>query len=1009
MRIPKFPPMFLFVLMLTATVALAPKAAKAAELLDKKGAIEVAGEQVLPATLQELTDTGQPSATVWRQAAVRDAVLVYAYVQDGRRFEPTFWLVSVQAGDELIGVLALDPRNGHFSWRATTLPGQFKPVFKELFTGNSDKALKIAEETVGKDNMKKYETEHVTAVTVNGVIYWVLPTRSEDVHDSLCVMVGSGSKAIPLWKAIATGLGVHPAQGRAATSGQARDIPPAGGELSARETWLVGEVPRYVRSAPSVGWAHGLAMINQWWSPEPMGTGDRQAARFRDSAGTSENEAVYLHHVYDLVKTWSTNPEFPSFESLWFGSGDEFSADAPVSWTAQDPRAWIAYEAPLLATVDSDGKGPGEGVDHLVVLTGYSPKHQTVYVNNPWGIADTYSYADFNERYWGAYYSVKCGLPSLCTQKTMARRGMLGMAPGDFQGPPTPLPQLAVPQAAPDAKSISITSIGARLTAPLVPGFGGKDFFGERYRTDCTITVPKARLEGNSQNGDWTDLQNRDDDSGLTVALSTEMTLYAGTLVSGGRFDVSFPKAQVGEEIELTTVCKVHDENDRSHFQDGIYVNVSDDSLKPGGDKRMKKPLLASAARKETFKLSISDDDPAPPTIRMVSPGTVYDSQKTAYRFKVEIDDWSGIDQAGVAWTAQEVIDDQFESFSGHQGNEYWIDIPRDTWIESVGKELKFRVRAVDNDTDREGDKSTAVADFTVSVEDDDAQGPTVVQYVVERKENNQFHVLVKLEDASGILVTASWPKLYYSFSQEVSLEHFNGVTKLVKAPTHGDGWFTAVAPWGEQGIEEDEDHKGKKKDTIIFFKVRAVDLDDDRKNDEADSWSAPWWEVYLPAQIGDAKVLTDIWPGGEDAAIDGVWDNWFENPPKGLPSGLFIGPLPNQEAPPAVPDLLPGGDSRLRLHIYVQRLVATSGAKLTFQGAAVGPAPFKVRVSIVSRKGTRMLKTVTLASEDDGGTEAQVPLPKEVLSTGENILVFEPDQMPSDSSLRIERILVEY
>ncbi|MBU0716836.1 MAG: hypothetical protein KJ749_01185, partial [Planctomycetes bacterium] len=68
---------------------------------------------------------------------------------------------------------------------------------------------------------------------------------------------------------------------------------------------------------------------------------------------------------------------------------------------------------------------------------------------------------------------------------------------------------------------------------------------------------------------------------------------------------------------------------------------------------------------------------------------------------------------------------------------------------------------------------------------------------------------------------------------------------------------------------------------TDIIFKVRAVDLDDDRKNDEADSWSAPWWEVYLPAQIADAKVLTDIWPGGEDAAIDGVWDNWFESPPK--------------------------------------------------------------------------------------------------------------------------------
>jgi hypothetical protein len=992
-----------------AVLCLLVAPAKGAELLDSTAALAIAGDEILPATVQELAETRQTTATVWRNAAVGDATLVYAYVQTGRRFEPTYWLVSVQSGDELVGALALDPMDGHFSWRATTIPAQFRAAYKELFSFETADAIAIVEKTAGKENIKKYEVEHVNAVSVNGVLYWVVPTRSEDVHDSLCVKVGSNAEAIPLWKAIATGLGVLPAQGRAAASALPRDIPPAASASSEKETWLVGEVPRYIRTDPAVGWAHGLAMVNQWWAPKSMGSGDDQAARFRKAAAASDTEAVYLHRIYDLVATWSTSDDFPSFETLWFGQGHRFSPEGPTSWTSQDPRAWIAWEAPVLVTVDADGKGPGEGVDHLLALTGYSSKHQTIYVNNPWGIADAFSYGDFNQRYWGAYYSIKCGLPSLCTKKTKARRGMLGLIPGDLQGPPTPVPQLAVPQAAPDAKSISITSVGARLTAPLVPGFGGKDFFGEKYQTSCVVIVPKGMLDGNPEQGDWTKVQDKESDEGLTVSLATEKTLYAGTLVSGGRFDVSFPDAEVGDVVEMSTVCKVHDENDRSHFQQGTFINVVDDSEESEGKKRMKKPILASAGREQKFKISISDDDPAPPTIRMVSPGSVYDSQKSAYRFKVIIDDWSGVGETAVAWTSEDTPPDQFASFSEQKGREYWIDIPREKWIQSVGKQLKFRVRAVDKDSDRDEDASTAVADFTVAVEDDDAQGPSVVQYVVERKENNQFQVLVKLEDASGILVTASWPKLYYSFSQEVSLDHFNGVTKLVKDASHGEGWFTAVAPWGEQGIEEDEDHKGKKKDTIIFFKVRAVDLDDDRKKDGLDSWSAPWWEVYLPAQVAEERVLTDIWPGGEDAAIEGVWDNWFENPPKGLPSGLFIGPPPNQDAPPAVPDLLPGGDSRLRLHIYVQRLVALSGAKLTIQGSSVGSQPFSLRISLVSRKGTRLLKIVSLATEDDGGSEIQVPLPKEVLSTGENVLVFESDKMPEDASLRIERILVDY
>ena len=989
-------------------IGLCARPAAASELLDEATVQGKLATDAIASVAADLAELKSREAAEWKGAKAGGARLVWGYVSEGRRLAPSYWLVAAVRGSRNIGLVGLDPHDGHLAWRAGFIPPYRAPLVDALLAGGPGKAATALGRSLKEEEQARYKLDSPIAVSVNGVYYWLFPTVSEDVHDSMCVAVGGGDP-IYLWQAVATGLGVRPAEGRAGASGPPIELPAGEGKrTSPGTTWLMGKVPLHSNVTAGSSWAAALTAVRQWWSPISLGTVGAQSEKVYEASGKQRGAPVYFYRVHELMNRWPAIDGYGDFATVWLGRGLSFDPERGLSWKSNDPRAWLAHEAPLFAAVDADGLGPEESADQVVVIVGYSPERRMVYVNNPWGLADAFSYADFNTRFWGAWFSVKCGLPSLCATRSFARHGMVGAVPGDLQGPATPRPLAAVPRTVSDSLAVNISSVGVFLAPPLVGGFGGKDPFGEDYVTECLLRLPRAAHRGGEQTGGWSTLRKREAKDELQVVAASDEILFPGMMLGGAQFNVSFASPDKTSDVQVTSTCTVHDLDDRTHFQGGETIQVEDDSQQLGGSALMPRPGLISAATKETIAVSIRDEDPAPPSITLLSARTLPDSQKGAYRFKVAIRDWSKVDSAGLKWDFEDPESKPFKKFPKKKGDEYWVDIPRKEWLKHVGGKIYFKVMARDADSDWEGDQSSSVAEFEVAVVDDDGAGPAVAQYVVERKGNNQFQVLVKLEDASGVLVTQAWPMLYYSFSEDLSLDKFNGKTKLVKEPKYGTDWFTAVAPWGEEGIEQDEAHKGKMKDTVIFFKVRAMDLDDDRTDDAADSWSPSWWEVYLPGKA-DSRVAADIWPGGEDKVLWKTWDHWFDPPPLGLPAGMFIETPPGQENPPPMPDLLAGKKARVRLHFYLPRQGAISGGRAVFTASSPGKKPFKAEVSLISRKGVTVLGVSSFPTEDRGGGEVTVKLPVEALSTGENILVIEPSGMSAPDRLRLERILIEY
>ena len=1003
---------------LLALAVLGPSTAAAAELLDETTMLEGVKASVLPATLAELTEGGfKDAAAAWTGAKPGNAVLVWGYVQEAQRLEPAYWLVSIRSGSKLVGLLAVDPQDATLSWRATRLSPRHAAVAEALLSGPKAAVDKARKETAA-ESLKQVDAGAALAVSVNGAFYWMLPTVDENIPQSLCIAVDGTGSPIMLWEAVARGQGLRPFQGKDLASDIAPEIPPAPTASGADKgiTWMAGEVPTYASSAKTPSWAAALAALHQWWSPVPLDAGASQAKEMADYLGRPASEPVYLHQAGEVMRSWNRVAQkagrktgYQPFRRVWFGKGG--TLDGPVAWRTSDIRAWIAYEAPVLLAVDADGRGPDEGVDQALLAVGYSNTHRTVYVVNPWGPADTYSFDSLSRHYWSAWYNVSCDLPSLCATKTMSRRGMVAGTPGDLVGPATPVPVFAAPQAVSDSQVATISSIGVHVAPPLVEAFGGQDEFGETYATECALTIPDAKPAGGAKKGSWEQLGERPSKEALLVSASGTRMIYPGTVFGGGQIDVTFTAGADLKSVTVQARCKAFDGNDRTHLQEGATIEVRDDATEVDGRKAMRKPLLLSRADSVSLPVQIFDDDPAPPSIRLLSPDVVFDSQKGAYRLEVSIDDVSGVRDVGVKWAfGGKQPPGGFESMSKGQGQVYTCEVSRGDWVQHVGETLRFWVTGTDADEDSAGDSASAVEVFDISIQDDDAVGPLVVQQVVQPAENNQFQVLVQLADASEILVTESWPKLYYSFSENLSLDKFNGVTKLVRAPKYGEGWFTAVAPWGEEGILDAEEQKGKKLDTLIFFKVRAIDKDNDREGDESDSWSSPWWGVYLAASVDDRKTITDIWPAGENAVVEKVWDHWFELPPADLAAGLFIEAQPTETSPPSMPDILPGGATAIRLHFYLTRLAVSGGVTVTVGGSSAGSKPFALKVSLVSRKGVRTLSTFTYKTQaQGGGGEQSVTVPASALSTGENILVLEPaPQMKPSDSFVIERILIE-
>jgi hypothetical protein len=967
----------------------------------------------IAATAKELAEHKWPEAKSWDGAEAGEAVIVWSYAESVNALRPAYWLVEVRNGKALVGLLGLSPQEGAFVWRSTRLSKAQGKLAGRLLSSKPE-AMSAALKA-GPYDAKSLDFDRTVLASVNGSFYWVAPTKGENLVASLALPASGEAKAGELWEALSRGRSAHPGRLVPESSGPVFQLARDGLGGATANIQMVGIVPLLADLGSAAGWAHALSMVRQWWSPMTIGSREDLRAKWQNAAGIAAGQGASLQAIYRLTANGpgaKAGYAYEPLRTLWYGPGTALSKAEDVgSDSANDVREWILRETPVIAAIDADGMGKTEGADQYVLITGYSQDHRRIYVNNPVGLPDTFAYEAFDVDYWGAWYTEQCNLPTLCETPHHFRRGLVAGAPGDFIGPPMPRPGLSVPAVGTDSQVVTVANISLSIEGPKAPAFAGKDRFQQSYQTECRVDAPGGRFHGGGGKGSWTDLRDTRGNERVVVTAVYGKMLFPGQFVGGGRFDLNFPDGEPGNTIVVTTTCTVHDADDRAHFLHKRTVTVFDDSKEDGGKKVMPLPLLRPAVATATSSLTLRDDDPTPPEISLLSPSIIWDSEKGAHRFEVRLDDASPIAAAQVAYAFEDKEPKSYGSFEGNEKGRYWKSIPRDKLLEHVGKSVYFWVKAQDDDNDRKNDGALAVKKFTIPIQDDDPSGPVVVQYVARRAENMQFQVYVHLEDASGVYVDHAWPKLYYSFKGNVSSESFDGIAKLVAAPKVGPGWFTAVAPWGEQGALAWAADKEKKEDTFIFLKVRSYDLDKDRKNDDAETWSQSWSEVYLPAPLTDTTTIVDIWPAGDrETGVNSLWDDWFDPPPKHVPFNIFFEGRPAQVSPPPVPEVLTGQNARIRIHIAVSLAFVHSGAHLAITGASLSLAPYKLNAAIVSKKGIYELGSMTFPSEEkEGAVEVKLEIPSGALSTGENILVLKPvDATGEYDQISLQRIHLE-
>ncbi len=990
-------------------------------LLGRKDVLNKAAKEIIPATARQLRRGGWPEeARIWAEGKAKDAVLVWAYIRARRGLQPTYWLVSVFSGRKLLGLLALDPYDGHFSWRARRIPSALRPVAAKVFTKPEDVKRSLTKE-LSEEERQAFALDSFVLGSINGIYYWVVPPRGRPVDESLSFPVGTERDRTTLRDALGKGRGKVLAENGMKGSGPPFDLQPTQVDITATEgtTWLVNEVPIYYQGGTYNCWCYCLAMVHQWWSPIDLGTGDHQAEMIRSYMGMGPDDSADSDDEYQVMQNWQAleqeweethgpNPyDYEDFHTIWFGEGQGFGPGEGPSWESNDPKSWIAWEAPVLAFIDSDGGGSDAWVDHDVVIVGYDAENEVVYVNNPWGYATDISYEDFNNKYWGAKYDwvwCDCFECAWCFRYT--RKGMVAGVPGyATSGLPQPQGIVYIPPAVFDADTVHIAHVRMQLQPQDIYSLfallicGGSDAYGEDYRLECRICLPQAQFVGNLVKGGWSGIDvNQGADRLELIAWYNQPVspLFSQVVPSlqseGGGFDLTFsgPPAMVACSVG----CRIYSCSDRTHYQDTVFVTVHHDYPAKDGSMQMRKPLRVWSAKEELVYLHIHDDDSSPPIIQQISPGIVVDTYQADYRFKVRIQDPSGVDNVRVKWSFSPVPPSTWQSFADQDGDFHWLYVARDEWLQHVGGNIYFWVTAQDKDADWSGDESAATQEFVVQLVDDDPAGPVVVEHTVGEVTGEEMEVLVQLEDASGIDTAGNWPELYYGFSEDLSVDNYEEVVKLNSAPQVGEDWFSASVPWGGLVCATKV-----RVPQLTYLKVHAKDLDSDRPDDQTESWSETWSLTYCWPLAANQENAVDVEPSESGEIEDDLWDHWVEKLPfedvvlweamkeKEL---FFEGPPPPIDPPP-VPERIRGGEAKLRLHFLLTSDPPESGLILKVSAVPLNTKSYQLDVSVLSAKASQKLGTLQFSVGHRNRAEQSTKIPAKVLSQGENILVLQP------------------
>jgi hypothetical protein len=989
----------------------------------KSASLKRITKEYIPRTIKALERRKRSDASKqWKKAKVGKKVLEWTYSRTQKKFRAHRWLCAIEKNRRPVGMIGLKADTQELVLRVDQLDPRSFFLMKRFFNIPYAQIKKNMPSMLPKSYQGEYVVDHLKLVQIDANYYYMLAKADREANTYLFIPVEDLTRFYTFAEVLQRNGQFRDAQvGKEEEGGKPQNLVPNNKyDVTLKDTTLmVDEVPRYNQIPTGNCWAYSLAMVHQWWVPRNLGPSDYQTDMLRLSMNkTTQNWAKVkqVHNImssWDIIKenwdnngparlnadqhhaesgwdsaagfwankNWVDNFDYEDFKTTWWGQAREIRADQPIAWKTDDIKTWIAWEAPVVVAVNSDGNGD-DSFNHYMVVIGYDDEEDDgmIYFNNTNSGAGSMPYTTFNHDFWHAHYYTGVGYRK--------RRGLVGGMPGDKKFIEIHEATASVPASIHDGGEGTVANIGIKTKEDTDTSFAGDDMYGDAYNTSAVFNV---------LGGAVTDVVKGEFDPATAINLAAGSVTFfeqhasqtPGQKVDGGSFKISLhPNAQQAS-VAVNQLYTVFDEDNRSHFQNQGTINVYEDT--PAQDTLFDMLTPKKYAHRIVCPdtVFLSDDDKKGPEFDLLSSNSVSDTQVNDYEFRVKITDLSGIDNARYMYRYN--ITEPFsewQNFGSPNGDNYSFTIPRTEWIQNIGKDLIVRVHATDNDKDMWNDQKDDFTTYYIELKDDDADMPEITDTEIEKTATNvTFHV--KIADASGVSTSAI--KLFHSYNATVA--ESTNFKVMQPDSSKSSGWYTCQVPIDWIALVGNTDPlPANVPPKFMYYKVNMKDVDNDRLNDAKEGFS-----IIESVQIVGAQVTipsNDItWePESETGEYkeDGIWtynknrdpERFYKGPPRN-------GPIP-------VPQRMSTRTNRrMVIHYYLDGY--SENKSLTFKAEAkeVTGDNYYMSVKNVDAKGkTTLLGVVNF---DGRNTVQNITLNKAVTSQGDNQLVLESINIGAD------------
>lgn len=678
-------------------------------------------------TINELSKMPQMKETLalWTGAYAERCIMEWACSENFDRLVEKNWIFLVEKNGKVVGLIGTDPETGAFCWRATWHIGRHLKRINGIFFPEPEMIKNAVESFIELDSniSGKYDLDNKKLASIEGKHYWMIPNQTSRLEDDLLLPVAELEKGkifSNVKETILKKRQIHlDSEGMSAGNMTGRKFKPPpqylekmkdkekikeSASILSENTSMVGEVPIYYQGSTSNCWAFSMAMIHQWWSPIMIDTGSMQALKIRVYLDKGSDDGATLWEAKDVMENWNgVDTRFEDFVTTTWGEGKAFATGEPT-WILNDPKTWLAMECPVYASIDSDGTG--FEVDHAVVIVGYSDTAQTVYINNPWGYEDTYSYSSFNNDYWGAVWNV-----------LFDKRGMIGGFPGDdnyigINSTSVNFPDLEMY----DDEKVIVQNIGMTVSGDDAGG-GWDSFHDTDYYNYFTASMGfnisdylfyYGETAEPVSNGTWLSHTPVPPDRRI---IFKKQSMSSGESVQNASFYIKVDPEQMFNSIRVSYGWFAWDRDNRHHSSKTIMVY--DDRSSVGGFMMMKKPIRDSAYLSSYKDIQVYDDDTTPPWMgnlysQPASP--VSGDYKNSLILRGAVSDESGLAYINFVYRygsgPNHVRVGIRNFFKNTWPFEYECSIPLTEWNSHRSETLYWKIEAGDADSDWANDQT---------------------------------------------------------------------------------------------------------------------------------------------------------------------------------------------------------------------------------------------------------------------------------------------------------------